>query len=205
MLPGMSEETDKGTSAGRTTGRTTEGTTETTGPVAGPSTGRAADRGLPPEPAAHTRRTAHALPRVPADGRRCGPSQGPLFTYGTLQFDAVLRALLGRIPERTEDSAPGWRAAALAGRLYPGLVAAPGATVGGLLLTGLSDEEWAVLDAFEDEEYDLREIGLASGRRAWTYVWAAGDVEEADWDAARFAARHLPAYAARCVDELRTG
>lgn len=139
---------------------------------------------------------------------RCVTALGaPLFTYGTLQFDAVLHALLGRIPERTADSAHGWRAAALDGRLYPGLVAAPGATARGLLLTDLSDEEWAVLDAFEDDEYDLREVRLASGRKSWTYVWADGDgdVQDADWDAAHFAARHLPVYAAHCAEDLRTG
>lgn len=54
-------------------------------------------------------------------------AQGPnlLFCYGTLQFDAVLEALLKRIPERTPASAPGYRVAALAGRVYPGLVRAP--------------------------------------------------------------------------------
>ncbi|MFC9915370.1 gamma-glutamylcyclotransferase family protein [Streptomyces sp. NPDC127197] len=65
--------------------------------------------------------------------------QGPdvLFCYGTLQFDAVLEALLGRIPERTSAEAPGWRAAALEGRVYPGLVQAVGGSAAGVLMTDL--------------------------------------------------------------------
>ncbi|MEU6612132.1 gamma-glutamylcyclotransferase family protein [Streptomyces shenzhenensis] len=57
-------------------------------------------------------------------GRRDRLAQGPdlLFCYGTVQFDAVLKALLGRTPERAPASAPGYRAAALEGRVYPSLV-----------------------------------------------------------------------------------
>ena len=66
--------------------------------------------------------------------------QGPdlLFCYSTLQFDAVLEALLGRIPDRTPVCAPGYRAATLAARVYPGLVRASDRSAAGLLLTDLS-------------------------------------------------------------------
>ncbi|MEU6354089.1 gamma-glutamylcyclotransferase family protein [Streptomyces sp. NPDC047072] len=72
--------------------------------------------------------------------RRDRLMQGPdlLFCYGTLQFDAVLEALLGRIPDRTPVSAPGYRAAALAARVYPGLVRASDRSAAGVLLTDLS-------------------------------------------------------------------
>lgn len=33
-----------------------------------------------------------------------------LFVYGTLQFDAVLSGLIGRVPEGTSAIANGWRA-----------------------------------------------------------------------------------------------
>ncbi|MFD8965101.1 gamma-glutamylcyclotransferase family protein [Streptomyces sp. NPDC059568] len=133
--------------------------------------------------------------------RRDRLTAGPkfLFVYGTLQFDDVLNALLGRIPVGRPVSAPGWRAAALEKRLYPGLVAAPDAAATGLLLTDLSIEEWAILDAFEDEKYDLREVALASGERGWAYVWPLGEVQPEDWDANEFAALHLQQYAARCA------
>ncbi|AXK32582.1 gamma-glutamylcyclotransferase [Streptomyces armeniacus] len=120
----------------------------------------------------------------------------PLFVYGTLRFPQVLRALLGRVPENSAAAAAGWRAAALAGHVYPGLVPAPGATVEGLLLTGLSAGERDVLDAFEGPEYEPRPVELADGRRASAYVWRGGGVLDAGWDAAAFARRELAAYAA---------
>ncbi|MFF4031518.1 gamma-glutamylcyclotransferase family protein [Streptomyces sviceus] len=127
--------------------------------------------------------------------------QGPdlLFCYGTLQFDAVLEALLGRIPERTPVSAPGYRAAALAARVYPGLVRASDRSAAGVLLTDLSSEEWEILDEFEDLHYELQEVALSTGKQGWTYVWRGGDVQEADWDAEGFQAEHLVEHTARCA------
>ncbi|MDX3204751.1 gamma-glutamylcyclotransferase family protein [Streptomyces scabiei] len=137
-----------------------------------------------------------------ATGRRDRLSQRPdvLFCYGTLQFDAVLRALLGRVPQQSPASAPGYRAAALEGRVYPGLVAETSAGVAsGLVLTDLSNEEWRILDAFEDARYELRELPLSNGEWGWAYIWRGGDVRVDDWDAAEFEAQHLAAYAARCA------
>ncbi|MFI7240798.1 gamma-glutamylcyclotransferase family protein [Streptomyces qinglanensis] len=81
-----------------------------------------------------------------------------LFVYGTLRFDRILAALLGRVPPRTPATAPGWRTAVLAGRPYPGLVPSSGHTATGLLLTGLSPAEWRALDDFEDDAYELRRL-----------------------------------------------
>ncbi|MGI5436676.1 gamma-glutamylcyclotransferase family protein [Streptomyces shenzhenensis] len=133
--------------------------------------------------------------------RRDRLSLGPdvLFCYGTLQFDAVLGALLGRIPARRPASAPGWRAAALEGRVYPGLVVSvPGGAAGGVLLTDLNREEWKILDAFEDTRYELRGVLLSTGERGWAYVWPGGEVQPENWDPAEFESLHLPVYAARC-------
>ncbi|MEW2222862.1 gamma-glutamylcyclotransferase family protein [Streptomyces sp. NPDC006990] len=148
-----------------------------------------------------------------------------LFVYGTLRFDRILAALLGRVPPGTAATAPGWRTAALAGRPYPGLVPSAGHTAAGLLLTGLSGTEWRALDDFEDDAYELRRLaaerepaaerapaaeqgppaerGRTAGSRSvpgriWTYVWAAPDqVAAEDWSADVFAARRLAGYAAR--------
>ncbi|MEU3315822.1 gamma-glutamylcyclotransferase family protein [Streptomyces sp. NPDC006662] len=122
-----------------------------------------------------------------------------LFCYGTLQFQEVLHALLSRAPARQPDAAPGWRAAALERRQYPGLVPSEGTAAPGVLLTDLTLTEWGILDAFEDTLYDLREVKMASGLRAWVYVWTEGDVLVEDWDAHLFEQQHLPAYAARCA------
>ncbi|MDX3066751.1 MULTISPECIES: gamma-glutamylcyclotransferase family protein [Streptomyces] len=122
-----------------------------------------------------------------------------MFCYGTLRFDTVLEALLGRIPARVPASLPGWRAAALEGRVYPGLVSAPDGAADGMVLTDLRSREWKILDAFEDARYELQALPLSTGTHGWAYVWAHGEVRPENWDAVEFEALHLPEYAARCA------
>jgi gamma-glutamylcyclotransferase (GGCT)/AIG2-like uncharacterized protein YtfP len=125
-----------------------------------------------------------------------GPSA--LFVYGTLLFADVLRALIGRVPDGTPAAAPGWRAAALPGHPYPGLVRAEGAVVAGRLLTGLRPAEWRVIDAFENGGYDLTGLTLTDGRHCWAYTWAHDVAPRPDdWSAEEFAARHLAVYVER--------
>ncbi|MEU2585306.1 hypothetical protein ABZ612_20560 [Streptomyces avermitilis] len=68
-----------------------------------------------------------------------------------------------------------------------------------MLLTDLSYKEWEILDVFEDLRYELLEINLATGTSGWAYVWQGDDVQEDDWHAEDFQARHLAEYAARCA------
>jgi gamma-glutamylcyclotransferase (GGCT)/AIG2-like uncharacterized protein YtfP len=119
-----------------------------------------------------------------------------LFVYGTLRFPEVLRALLGRTPSGAVARAPGWRAAALEHRPYPGLVAAPGSVTQGVLLGDLTVREWGILDDYEGPEYDLRRIALEGGAHGWTYVWAGTDVRPDTWDAEAFRAHGLPGFLA---------
>ncbi|QIS05014.1 gamma-glutamylcyclotransferase [Nocardia brasiliensis] len=117
-----------------------------------------------------------------------------LFAYGTLQFPQMLEVLLGRVPEFTPAAAVGWRAAALPGLLYPGLVPHPGAVAPGVVITGLTPGEWQILDAFEDDDYDLRPIPLQAPPPApWTYLWT-GPVAQDNWDAPTFARTHLASF-----------
>ncbi|MCF2531901.1 gamma-glutamylcyclotransferase family protein [Yinghuangia soli] len=119
-------------------------------------------------------------------------------------FPEVLAALLDRVPDLGPEAVDGWRAAALPGRLYPVLV--PGAgRVHGRLLTGLGAADWRILDAYEDDLYDLVRLPLAGGGHAWTYVSPGdGGESEADWSADEFGTRHLDAYVRACAD-WRTG
>jgi gamma-glutamylcyclotransferase (GGCT)/AIG2-like uncharacterized protein YtfP len=137
----------------------------------------------------------------PAAGARAGSliaERGDLFVYGTLQFPDVLRVLLGRIPDSSAAALPGWRAAALARRTYPGLVPAV-ATVDGMLLAGLRPDEVELLDEYESGPYDLRKLTLDDGRAAWAYVWTdPGAVQMADWSAAGFASEYLPGFVTQC-------
>ena len=121
----------------------------------------------------------------------------PLFVYGTLCFEEVLRALLGRAPRGEPASVAGWRAAALAGRPYPGLVPARGGVARGRVLSGLTPGEFAVLDRFEGAEYEMRVLALGAGRVARTYVWRGGDVLPGDWSPDAYASRVLAAYGRR--------
>jgi gamma-glutamylcyclotransferase (GGCT)/AIG2-like uncharacterized protein YtfP len=123
-----------------------------------------------------------------------------LFTYGTLLFPEVLHALIRRVPQSHNASARGWRVAALKNRTYPGLVPAPGEIAHGRLLTGLTKNEWHLLDNFEDRKYELRQITLLDGQKGLAYAW----VDETEtctntWDIQNFALTHLPTYVTRCA------
>ncbi|MFF0487896.1 gamma-glutamylcyclotransferase family protein [Nocardia sp. NPDC003482] len=122
-----------------------------------------------------------------------------LFVYGTLQFAPVLDELIGRMPEHDIAVAPGWWVVALPGRFYPGLVARPERMAGGLVLSGLTDREWREIDAFEDDEYDLRPIEvIGHPEPVPTYVWTA-EITRNDWLPEVFAADHLDRYVERCA------
>lgn len=120
--------------------------------------------------------------------------------YGTLQFPDVLRVLLGRVPAAEPATVAGWRAAALAGRSYPGLLRAA-ATVSRLILAGLTASEIQVVDAFESGPYDLRRLIMADGRQAWTYVWTdPSAVLPHAWSKEQFAAEQSHAFLLYCRD-----
>jgi len=125
-----------------------------------------------------------------------------LFVYGTLQFPEVLVELIGRCPELVAAELAGWRTAALPRRVYPGLVPAADGVARGVVLSGLDADEWAVLDAFEDDEYELRRVRLDTAASACTYVWTS-IVAQDDWYPERFAAEHLGWFAVRCAQWRR--
>jgi Gamma-glutamyl cyclotransferase, AIG2-like len=126
---------------------------------------------------------------------------GSLFTYGTLLFPEVLQALIGRVPQRQMTSAPGWRVAAVRDRVYPGLVAAPDSIAPGRLVTELTEDEWRLIDDFEGDRYELRQLSLANGRDdGFAYV-LIDDAEACphNWDLENFAKAYLPTYAKHCA------
>ena len=89
-----------------------------------------------------------------------------LFVYGTLQDADILAAVLGRPIDMTRlrpAAAPGYRAVAYPGRVYPALVASAADSAPGLLLDGLSALDVAVLDAFEGDEYRRETIAVLAG------------------------------------------
>lgn len=79
-----------------------------------------------------------------------------LFVYGTL-MDADVRTLVIGRPLEAAQAQPAtlknMRRVYIAGRVYPMVVPRRGDAVQGLLLTGLSEEDFARLDAFEGGDY----------------------------------------------------
>jgi len=149
------------------------------------------------------RPTSACSPQVAArhsgQRERLAVEPADLFAYGTLQFPGVLQALLGRIPEHAPGTVPGWRVAALVARTYPGMVPAGQATASGVLISGLSPGDWRLIDTYEQDFYELRQLTLADGRRGWTYAWVNhAEVASHDWSAPDFAARHLADFTERC-------
>lgn len=90
-----------------------------------------------------------------------------LFVYGTLQHPPLLRHLLGRTPWLEPAVVEDWRAARLRGRVYPGLVPAPGVRASGRVLE-VDDGELAVLDRFEGPQYERTTVSAAGNAvSAW--------------------------------------
>ncbi|MFB8274703.1 gamma-glutamylcyclotransferase family protein [Nocardia colli] len=134
---------------------------------------------------------------------QCAAQGHSLFVYGTLRFPEVLKVLIDRVPNLVTAVAPGWRVAALPGRLYPGLVPEPDTLAHGLLLTGLTLGEWEILDAFEDDEYDLRAIQLAAAADpVSTYIWTAAAAQD-DWHPDQFTATYLADFVTHCAEWRR--
>src|SRR4029450_2177102 len=84
--------------------------------------------------------------------------------------------------------------------VFPVLVPEPGATSSGLLLHGLERADWLILDAFEDDLYDLCPITLDGDREALVFACSNPRQTLPDpWDRAAFECRQLDSYVARCV------
>src|SRR6266581_1070070 len=113
--------------------------------------------------------SSQPVPSAVGPRGRLAVSPDALFAYGTLQFPGILSALLRRVPEHAPGTVTGWRVAALAARTYPGIVPASQATATGILVTGLTPGEWRLIDTYEDDSYELRQLTLSDeefGREA---------------------------------------
>lgn len=106
-----------------------------------------------------------------------------LFVYGSLRVPEIREALLGEEKEQIDlVRLEGHRAFRLQQRRYPALLPDAGSTTEGTLIIGeLSEYDWKILDAFEDE-YIRKPVtvlvpdpnGAPNGLRpveAYTYMW----------------------------------
>ena len=173
------------------------------------------------------------------------------FVYGTLMSEEVLQTLLGRLPEMDPRPAylpPGYSRHPVKGRVFPGVIRHPASRettttttttttnnnvrterVEGILLSGISPEDWTILDWFEDTAYDrcsvpvsLQDPGAATPSDdddddddndvateivdADVYLWTAGTEYldlESSWDFEEFRTEKLPWYLRSTVRPCR--
>jgi hypothetical protein len=87
----------------------------------------------------------------------------PLFAYGSLMFPAIIKTVIGRIPESHPGVVKGYRRLVVTGESFPGLIRAnDGSTesVQGLVYLDLTREEWKRIIAFEDDFYELSGVAV---------------------------------------------
>lgn len=116
-----------------------------------------------------------------------------LFIYGTLRHLPLLELVLGRPAgaiDLSEASLPGYRVSAAAEGPFPTIEVCEGAQAEGLLVQGLSADDFARLDFYEGAfDYDLVPVTLAEGQAAEVYLpqpgrWTAqGPWSLAQWEA----------------------
>ncbi|WP_206237916.1 gamma-glutamylcyclotransferase family protein [Novosphingobium terrae] len=107
-----------------------------------------------------------------------------LFSYGTLQKDAVQIATFGRLLHGAADAMPGYRQDMLeitdpdvlrtsGERFHPVVRPSPEASdeVRGMVFS-ITAEELAAADRYEVSDYQRVEVTLSSGRQAWVYIQA---------------------------------
>ncbi|WP_083976549.1 pyridoxal 5'-phosphate synthase [Kitasatospora azatica] len=105
-----------------------------------------------------------------------------LFSYGTLQLPEVQLSQFGRLLQGTADALPGHRMTTIQ-ITDPAVIEASGTdrhplvvvstdpddAVEGQVFT-ISDDELAMADAYEVDDYARGEVTLRSGTRAWVYL-----------------------------------
>lgn len=84
----------------------------------------------------------------------------PLFAYGTLTFPEVISVVIGRVPSSQPAEIHGYKNCCVRGKSFPGLIYAGRGVVRGVLYFGLTGDDWAKLNAFEDEFYQLEQVGV---------------------------------------------
>jgi len=128
-----------------------------------------------------------------------------LFTYGTLMFPKIWMRVVGRDFQSQPAVVRGYAAYRAQGELFPVMVpAGDDETVAGLVYFDVDDEAVAVLDEFESDLYERRDVDavLEDGQPllCGTYVLAKehrGLASSERWDAAWFEREAMGEYLRR--------
>lgn len=113
-----------------------------------------------------------------------------VFTYGSLMFDQVWSRVVRGNYRRAEAVLPGHERRAVRGETYPGVIAAPGASVAGVVYFDVAAADLARLDDFEGSPYERRSVVLElAGQELPAEVYLIRDpgrLEDSPWDVAGF-------------------
>ena len=128
-----------------------------------------------------------------------------VFTYGTLEIPEVMEAVTGKSWASAEAWAKGFAKFLLKGRIYPGMIALPGAVCPGRVYYHIDRRTLDILDAFEDDVYarDRIEVEVEGGRslQAEAYLIRPQDREcltATPWRRDEFKSKHLVRYLEAC-------
>jgi gamma-glutamylcyclotransferase (GGCT)/AIG2-like uncharacterized protein YtfP len=128
-----------------------------------------------------------------------------LFSYGTLQFPDVLSAVTGCHLAGDRAVLDDYACYLVRGKTYPGITPEHGASVEGVVYTGIGEVHFRKLDRFEGEFYERVRVCLTDTEgnplQAWTYVIreaARGQLTCSPWNKQDFEVEHLPAFLKRC-------
>lgn len=134
----------------------------------------------------------------------------PLFCYGTLCADEVMRAVTGKTFAGQKAWLSGYQIRRVSGTEYPGIVTAEGEAVPGVLYAKVDDKSLRVLDAFEGEEYERNKVvvRLDSGEEVEAFAYCIrpqfrSHLSAEPWDFAHFMQTELQAFLARFVHGRR--
>jgi gamma-glutamylcyclotransferase (GGCT)/AIG2-like uncharacterized protein YtfP len=120
-----------------------------------------------------------------------------LFTYGTLMCPEVLAAVAGATGAARPARLPGYVRRRVRGAVWPGILRRPGASVEGVLWSGLGAAALARLDRYEGAAFRREAVIVATAEGevpAHAYILAARHrwrLTKHDWAPEAFRARHL--------------
>jgi hypothetical protein len=118
----------------------------------------------------------------------------PLFAYGTLMFPAIMKSVMGRVPDFRPAAIKGYRRLVVTREVFPGLIAQHESNdwIEGLIYFEITPREWERLLAFEDELYNLERVNVQCCERdveALAFIVPPGRrslLSEKSWDPDEF-------------------
>ncbi|WP_455206396.1 gamma-glutamylcyclotransferase family protein [Kaarinaea lacus] len=97
-----------------------------------------------------------------------------LFVYGTLEFPLVVKKLLGTTLAGERAVLEDYGRYLLVNRSYPGIIIQTGARVDGVLYRDVTPKFFKILDRYEDDIYERRQVTVMNAHSqlvsAWAYV-----------------------------------